>query len=294
MELRYENQVWNAYRNGAVIASSKNKDYVKRKVANLGLTVAKTPQSIVVEKVESMYNINDRFQFLDQLVRMVGNQQTPSCIITGEGGLGKSHTVMNALNDIGLTDISMEESNEDIADSTTYRVIKGYSTAKGLFRLLFENRESILVFDDCDSVLENSDAVNLLKGALDSFDKRIITWNSMSFSDDLPRTFEFKGGVIFISNLSADKISQALVSRAMAVDLSMTVDQKIERMHHILYQPSFLPNISLEEKLDAISLIREMKDQAKEISLRTLIKVSKIRSSGNDNWKDLAAYTLNG
>ena len=294
MELRFENHVWNAYRNGAVIASSKNKDYVKRKVANLGMSVTKTPQSVSVAKVESIYNINDRFQFLDQLVRMVGNQQTASCIITGEGGLGKSYTVMNALDDIGLTDISMEESNPDISDSTTYRVIKGYSTAKGLYRLLYENSTSILVFDDCDSVLEQADAVNLLKGALDTFDNRLITWNSMSFSDDLPRTFEFKGGIVFISNLAEHKIPQALVSRSMTVDLTMTVDQKLERMYHIMYQPSFLPNISMEEKLDAMTIINQLKDNAKEISLRTLIKVCKIRNSGNDNWKDLAAYMLNG
>ena len=38
-------------------------------------------------------------------------------------------------------------------------------------------------------------------------------------------------------------------------------------------------------------LINEIKDDVKEISLRTLIAVSKIRASNKD-WKDLATYML--
>lgn len=37
-----------------------------------------------------MYNINERFTFLNKLTGMVVDGLTPSLIITGEGGLGKT------------------------------------------------------------------------------------------------------------------------------------------------------------------------------------------------------------
>jgi hypothetical protein len=54
--------------------------------------------------------------------------------------------------------------------------IKGFSTAKNMFRTLYENNGSTIIFDDCDSILKDAIAINILKAALDSYDKRVITW----------------------------------------------------------------------------------------------------------------------
>lgn len=287
MEIRYEGDQFVAVRDGVVVAASKNKDYLKRKVAAMAEALPSLKQAAVEE-----FAINDRFTFTDQLVKMVAKGQTASCVITGEGGLGKSYTVMKALRDAGLKDISEMPIGEVIPARGCFRVVKGFSTAKGLYRILFENQNSIVVFDDCDSILKDPDALNLLKGALDSYDKRYITWNTSINDDGLPRSFEFKGGVVFISNLPSDKISQAIRSRAMNVDLSMTTDQKIERMETIMQSDEFMPFVPMEFKQDAIGVIKENKASASEISLRTLINVAKIRNSGNSNWKSLAKYMM--
>jgi len=147
------------------------------------------------------------------------------------------------------------------------------------------------VFDDCDAVLKDPVALNLLKGALDSYGKRIISWNADMKDDDLPRSFNFEGRVIFISNMDQDRIDQAIRSRSMMIDLSMTLDQKIDRMEFIAKSDEFLPEYDAKIKSDALALIREVKSEAKEISLRTLIAVSKVRASNKD-WKDLATYML--
>ena len=34
-------------------------------------------------------------------------------------------------------------------------MVKGYSTAKGLYRTLFENNGMVIIFDDCDSILKD-------------------------------------------------------------------------------------------------------------------------------------------
>ena len=275
---------------GNVLDSSKNRDYLKRKLQQVG--IKETPAAAVMSAAAAEFAINDRFEFTEQLVTMVATGQTASAIITGEGGLGKSYTVVKALKAAGLKDISDLLPGTVVAQRTAFRVVKGFSTAKGLYRMLFENKNSVIVLDDCDSVLKDPDALNLLKGALDSYDKRIISWNTNVADDGLPRSFQFTGGVIFISNMATDKISQAIRSRSMNVDLSMTTDQKLERMETIMYAPEFMPEVAKSLKVDAFETIKEYKSIAKEISLRTLINVTKIRASGNRNWDALAKYMM--
>ena len=174
-------------------------------------------------------------------------------------------------------------------------VIKGYSTPKGLYRTLYENRNSIIVFDDCDSVLKDTVSLNLLKGALDSYSKRIISWRADIKDEDLPTSFEFKGRVVFISNMSSTQLDQAIISRSMSVDVTMTTEQKVERMRHLVTEQSFMPDFDLVSKNDALNLIASLADSVKELSLRTLIQVTKIRKANpNNNWKDLAEYAICG
>ncbi len=289
MDIRYENGNFVAYSNGNVIASSKNKDYLKRKVQSM---IEAGGVDTKVSKASDEFAINDRFVFTEQLVSMVATGATASCIITGEGGLGKTYSVLKALKASGLSDVSDLPVDTIVPPRSSYRVIKGFSTAKGLYKILFENQNSIVVFDDCDSILKDPDALNILKGALDSYDKRMITWNTSINDDGLPRFFEFKGGVVFISNMDCEKISQAIRSRSMNVDLSMTTDQKIERMETIMQAEEFLPAVRMSYKEDALRIIRENKDIAKEVSLRTLINVAKIRNNNSANWAQLAKYML--
>ena len=251
-------------------------------------------QKATVEK----FGINERFGFVEKIVGMVATGIQPSTVITGQGGLGKTYTVMKTLKASGLQDynelIQRLPAGSIIQMSKVYVTVKGYSTPKGLYRTLFENQNATIVFDDCDSILKDPVALNLLKGALDSYGKRIISWNAESFGkdDELPRSFEFKGRVVFISNMDQDKIDQAIRSRSMMIDLSMTDDQKIDRMAHIADSEEFMPEYDAKVKSDSLALIREVKDDAKEICLRTLISVCKIRAANPVDYKDLATYIL--
>ena len=200
-------------------------------------------------KVEK-FGINARFSFVEKLVTMVATGVQPSAIITGEGGLGKTYTVTKTLESNGYKDIS------DLADFQVgtilnirkcFKMVKGFSTAKGLYRTLFENNKGVIVFDDCDAVLKDPVALNLLKSALDSYGKRIISWNADFRDEDLPRSFNFEGRVIFISNMDEGKIDQAIRSRSMMIDLSMTHDQKIDRMEFIAASDEFLPRVRCKD-----------------------------------------------
>ena len=277
---------------GKVVVRSKYESAVKARLAEMSGTIVEAQKAF--EEKSEKFDINTRFGFVEKLVNMVAAGVQPSAVITGEGGLGKTYTVTKTLEANGYKDIS------DLADFEVGAVIntrkcftfvKGYSTAKGLYRTLFENNKSIIVFDDCDAVLKDEVAKNILKGALDSYGKRIISWNADMRDDDLPRSFNFEGRVIFISNMDQNKIDQAIRSRSMMIDLTMTTNQKIDRMEFISKSDEFMPEYDKSVKADALALIRSIKDDCKEISLRTLIAVCKIRASNKD-YKDLATYML--
>ena len=287
-EIKFVGGKYIGYVNGKEVVKSTSKYYVQRK-----LGAAPTPAFVDAPTSSATeFNINQRFGFVTDLVSMVASGATASTVITGEGGLGKTYTVIQALKAAGLKDISEVEVGAVVPPKSTYRVVKGFSTPKGLYRILFENQNSIIVFDDCDSVLKNDDACNILKGALDSFDKRIITWNSSRDEEDLPRFFQFKGGIVFISNMPMNKIEQSIRSRAMCVDLEMTTEQKVQRMEVIMKSPDFLPDVRESVKFAALDLVNDLKDRSKEVSLRTLIKTARIANTGNPNWKSLAEYML--
>ena len=262
----------------------------KKRMAALNAT------PVAVQKA-SRFSINERFGFVGDMVTMLAKGDQASVVITGPGGLGKTFNVLSTLQKNGMEDLtSLEEFMEGTVISTkkSFVIIKGYSTPKGLYRALYENRNGVIVFDDCDSVLRDPVSLNLLKAALDSYDRRVISWRADIRDDDLPTTFEFKGRVIFISNMSANQLDQAILTRSLVVDLTMTNTQKVERMRFLLSQADFMPEYEREFKQDAMDLIAKLQDEVKELSLRTLIQVTKIRKSNGKNWKNLAEYATCG
>jgi hypothetical protein len=292
IEVNFVNGKYQAVINGKLVkrSSKAHMDYVIRKAEK------ETSETTTAEPA-SRFSINQRFGFVSDMVSMLCKGDQASVVICGPGGLGKSHTVTETLEKNGMVDMTTLDEfaiGAKVNLNKSYRVIKGYSTPKGLYRTLYENKDGVVVFDDCDSVLKDPVSLNLLKGALDSYSKRIISWRADIRDEDLPTTFEFKGRVVFISNLGSDKIDQAIISRSMAVDLSMTKTQKVERMQWLLDQPSFMPDVAKTVKQDALDLIASVVDSVKDLSLRTLIQVTKIRKSAGANWKDLAEYTICG
>lgn len=289
-EIKFSEGKFHGLVNGKVVVKSTSRYYVQRQLDGQKLAFRDAPAP-----VESEFGINQRFSFVEQMVDMIVQKTLPSAVITGEGGLGKSYTVLKSLEKNGfknLTDLSNFEVGAKVDRSKSYTVVKGYSTAKGLYRTLFENNGMVIVFDDCDSILKDDVAKNLLKGALDSYSKRYISWNADMRDDDLPRSFEFTGSIVFVSNMALDKIDQAIRTRSLVVDLSMTEGQKLERMEVIANSDEFLPEISPVSKSLALEFLKSNVNKIPNMSLRSLIAVTKIANTGNSDWKNLAKYVL--
>jgi hypothetical protein len=279
---------------GRMVSRSRHESYVRDQLVKQGFGNIHNDEvsNDMTPKVDE-FGINKRFEFVEQMVNMVANKTVASAIITGQGGLGKTHTVLKTLKSKGFedtTDLASFEIGQRIS-SRSFRLIKGFSTAKGLYRTLFEGNSQVLVFDDCDSVLKDPVALNLLKGALDSYGDRWISWNADMKDDDIPRSFKFTGSIVFISNMDLERVDQAVKTRAMCVDLSMTQPQKIERMEVLIAEEEFLPEYAQKLKEEALVFLKEHMNSIRNLSLRTLIATTKIRAEGGD-WKSLAKYVV--
>jgi GTPase SAR1 family protein len=225
----------------------------------------------------SKFPVKERFLFLEQLTTMVCNNQARSLLLLGSGGLGKTTMVMNTVESTGVE----------------YKKIGGTSSARGLYNTLYDNNGKLLIFDDCDAVLKDKTSTALLKIALDSNDDRIISWNKqLPKGSEYPQEFEFTGRIIFISNLKIKDIDQAVLTRGYKVNLTMTEDEKIERMTQIL--PSICKKQKFETKsaINALKFIKSKKSEINDLNLRTLLDVIRIVDSGVEKWERLAEYSI--
>ncbi len=229
------------------------------------------------------------FDDLQDLIDLVIDGAQPSLLVTGMAGIGKTATVTQRL--------AARKGEEQI------KIVKGFSTPFGLYQTLFENRQKLIVFDDCDSIFRDPNARNILKAALDSYDKRTVSWPSRNTfnpegltpeeidakveeSEKLPNEFDFEGQIIFISNLRKSQFEKAILSRTMAIDITLRAQDVFLRMETII--DKLAPGIKQQYKRDALDHLKHNHDKlGKEANIRTLINASKIRAGGSPNWKRL-------
>ena len=193
------------------------------------------------------------FRQLNTYVLMVARGLSNALLITGQGGIGKSYNVNKILSAYGTK-------NKD------YVIMKGKSSTSAMYKFLYDNYDKIVVFDDCDSVLQDSDGLNILKGVLDSGRVKEVSWNTSGsqmvntfgcetheeieerlrqWSDahkgreGIPNYFQFQGACIFISNLFKEDLEKSpamapLLTRCTAVDIKLMAEDIIYKIESIL------------------------------------------------------------
>lgn len=248
---------------------------------------------------EAMDRIRKRFAILDQMTDAVANGVVRGLIVSGPPGVGKSFGVERILDEY---DAMSKLSNTP----TRTEIVKGSMTPIGLYQTLYANadRGNILVFDDCDSILFDEVCLNMLKAVLDSGKKRTISWKSESNTlrrEGIPDRFEFKGGVIFITNVDFENVRSkkiqdhlaALMSRCHYIDLEMdSVSDRFLRINQIVAD-GMLKEYDFGEQGDqeVVDFMVEKANYLREISLRMVLKIADLKQMSPDTWRDLAEST---
>jgi len=242
--------------------------------------------------------MRERFSILDDMTQASIDGVVRGMVVTGPPGVGKSFGVEQVLEKNSLFD-------KLAGNKLKFEVIKGASSAIGLYKVLYQNadKNNVLVLDDCDTVLYDETSLNLLKAALDSSKKRKLSWNTDSAllrREGIPDTFEFKGSVIFITNLKFDKVRgkikdhlDAIMSRCHYLDLTMdTTREKVLRCKQIVKDGMLNEyQFTKDEEAELMSFMIDNKDKMREISLRMVTKLADLKKSMASKWKRTAEVT---
>ena len=263
-------------------------------------TAAKSAPAPEATDEEVMARIRERFEILDEMTKAAVAGDVRAMIVSGPPGVGKSYGVEKIVEAACLFDkISGKRLRAE--------VVKGSATALGLYQTLYKysDRNCVLVFDDCDSILLDDVALNLLKGALDSGKKRKISWlsdSSVLRREGVPDSFNFNGTVIFITNLKFDKMKSqklrdhldALQSRCHYLDLTLdTMRDKILRIKQIANDGQLFEEYEFdtETQEEIIDFMTHNATRFREMSLRMAIKIADLRKSFPLKWKAMAEVT---
>ena len=250
---------------------------------------------------EIIERMRERFDMLDEMTKASKRGDIRAMIVSGPPGVGKSFGVEKVL---GKNDIL-----EDLGGSRykKYEIVKGAMSAIGLYCKLFEfaDKDNVVVFDDCDSIFADELSLNILKAALDSKKKRTIHWNTDSHklkAEGVPASFDFQGSAIFITNVKFDNVRskklrdhlEALESRCHYIDLTIDTDrEKMLRIQQIvddgmLKEYSFTP----EQEAEIVDFVDINKDRLRELSLRTVVKISDLVKAFPQDWEKMATTTI--
>jgi len=252
---------------------------------------------------EIMERLRERFEFLEDMTRAVKSGKVRSMIVSGAAGVGKTFGVERVL---GYHDMFATIANDQSLKK--YEIVKGAIGELGMYKKMYEYRQpkNVVVFDDCDDVFQSERSLNLLKAALDTSKKRMLSWNFDSHSlrdEGIPNTFEFKGGVIFITNLDFRHVrSKALRAHFDAIEdrshyFDLTVHSLRERSLRIkqVVSDGMLDDTDLtdEAKQAVVDYVLDNKDKIK-LSLRTVSKTAELAEAfpDSDKWKKVAKMTL--
>ena len=248
---------------------------------------------------QRMNEIQERFEILNEMTGALKSGDIRAMIVTGPPGVGKSYGVTQTLEEQSIF--------EDIGGKRRkFEVVKGAMTALGLYAKLYEfsDKGNVIVFDDCDSVLLDDLALNILKAALDSGKKRKIFWNADSIklrNEGIPDSFEFKGSACFITNIKFENIKskrlqdhlEALQSRCHYLDLTLdTMRDKYLRIRQIARTGKLFQGYEFDAdaEKEVLDFMYENRNKLREMSLRMALKIADLKKI-SEKWRMLAEST---
>lgn len=210
-------------------------------------------------------------------VKIKGIDEKRGLIILGKRGIGKTRNTISYLEKRGYSE-----------KKGNLKIVRGHTTPLTLYRILYENSDKLIIFDDIPrDFLANPDVISLFLGALDNTTAGVIEWNSNSpLADDLPNRFVFEGKIIFIlngfpENKALEDYIEALKDRCIICKFSLSDNQLIE----IGYIMSKKYGVSLEV-MDYFKMLVKTRT-IKNLSLRLIKEAFRYYLLKKDEWRQI-------
>lgn len=221
--------------------------------------------------------LTNAFQVMPDFVKVVARGNATGLLIVGPGGTGKTWTVLETLEAEGKK------------EGRDFFRVPGYTSPLGLYNFLYEKIDKLIVFDDCDIIFKDEHGINTLKSVLDTLPHRIVSWRSSSSLVSVPQ-FEFKGRIIFISNMEPAKSTnvhfQALLTRVMTLMVGSSKEELL--LHMVSKMPEIGKELTFAQRDEILTFLKDNYRQYNTLSLRLLVNLVGLRRYSATNWKALA------
>ena len=265
------------------------------------------------------------FEDIKTLTKFVAQGGSKSLIVCGMGGIGKTYEVTSTLRKI----------YGEPGDKYTYHSGAKISP-RSFYSAVFRERDMLQVWDEADSILKQDDTVMMLKPALDTSgkpameyvtntlpmtgkneaeirdyclqcdeaDTLVYTNNPNKLKDGemvFPSKFYFDGQMIFISNMRASEIEEAIKSRSIFLDVYLSATDVMNRMKTIMKaQYPDETDESLNEFFDTMGasvpdegpvtyMTPELARRNKPLTIRSLVLGMALKKAGVESWERIAS-----
>ena len=294
----------------------------------------KETNSVQAEVVKTAKDLDDTvyadpryvFEDIKTLTEFVANGNAKSLIICGQGGIGKTYEVTST-----LKKLLGEPGNK-------YTYHSGAKIApRSFYASVFRERDVLQVWDEADSILTQDDTIMMLKPALDTSGKPAMeyitgtyplngkteaeirdycaqcdTADSLLFTQNVnkvkdgemvvPSKFYFDGEMIFISNMRASQIEDAIKSRSIFIDVYLCARDMYNRTKSIM--KAKYPNKSDEQlnkffealgmaipskEIEVTYMTTEIARKRKPLTVRSAVIGMALQDSGVESWARIAS-----
>lgn len=251
---------------------------------------------------EILATIIERFEIFWRMIIASTDEGMNALIGSGSAGVGKSYTAEMALE-------QMKQKK-----GTKFKIVRGAVSAIGLYQIAYEMRQAgdVIIMDDADRIFDDEDGLNILKSLLDTSLVRKVCWYTdhamFKGEDGLPHEFDYAGSMIFLTNKNFQEYvdlqkgryvehMEALMSRSIYLDLKMHSRREIALWaKHLVLKNKILQahqiGCTAGQERAAVDWVISNRDNLREISIRTIIKLGRIMKAEPDQWQRVAAVTL--
>jgi hypothetical protein len=252
--------------------------------------VASPRRRRAAEDGQRLKDLDAKLQMVRDRVAGVAKGYTLGLYLRGEGGVGKSFTVLQEL----------------LRLRAHFVLFNSRMTGRALYDQLAASPSSVHVLEDMEALFHDKNAQGVLRSALWAQRKqgsrgplpRMVTWNTHKIA----ASFTFTGGIIAIANRPLDDVPElrALRTRITCLHLEVTPYEMHALMRHVAAKGCEHD----DKKLDAAAcrevveyLIVESAQMGRTPEMRLLVNSFKDRIQWEEghavcHWRDLVAARL--
>jgi hypothetical protein len=168
-----------------------------------------TLDRLIQDRAALVAELRGRQSVVRDLVRGVAGQYATGLYLYGSPGTAKTHTVRTVL-------------DEEFGGQYVYK--RGHITPMGLFELLSDNRDRVIVLDDVSRIFRNETALQILLAALEHPASPGTARRVEYRRQHRVESFGFTGGLICVSNIELHEtdLLMALKSRVNMLNYAPT------------------------------------------------------------------------